>query len=190
MTSPIPEIAPLEAQASIDDYRVIDVREEHEFHGPLGFVEGAELAPLSTLEDKAAELSDSRPLLLVCRSGKRSARACGVLRELGFDDVTNLVGGMIAWNRAGLPVALTEPRSLTALVDQIVCWAAQVGPLTTDAALDIARTRFARQDASYEAPTHAAVEELIAFVGESLAAVNPPDLELSLASFRRSLAVL
>ena len=97
---------------------------------------------------------------------------------------------MIAWNQAGLPVLHTEPGTLTALVDQVVCWTAQVGPLTTDAALEIVHERFRRQDVSYESPTHAAVEEFINFVAELLAVVNPPDLDLSLASFRRSLAVL
>jgi hypothetical protein len=97
---------------------------------------------------------------------------------------------MIAWNQAGLPVRYTEPKALSALVDQVVSWTAQVGPLTTDAALEMVRERFRRQDVAYEAPTQGAVEDLIRFVGESLAAAEPPDLDLSLASFRRSLAAL
>jgi rhodanese-related sulfurtransferase len=185
-----PELTPLEAHARLGVYRMVDVREEREFHGPLGFVEDAELIPLSTVEANADRLVGSAPLLLICRSGKRSGMACEKLQELGSTDVTNLVGGMIAWNRALLPVRHTEPRTLTDLVDQIASWAAQVGPLTTDAALDIVRDRFERQGVCYEAPTHAAVEEFISFVALSLEAANPPDLDLGLASFRRSLAVL
>lgn len=190
MTTSFPELTPVEAHQALERYRVIDVREEHEFHGPLGCVEGAELVPLSTVTENAAKLDGSRPLLLVCRSGKRSGVACEMLQGQGVQDVTNLAGGMIGWHRADLPVLHSEPKTLTALVDQIVSWAAQVGPLTTEAALDVARQRFERQKVSYEAPSHAAVDELISFIGESLATVNPPDLDLSVASFRRSLAVL
>jgi rhodanese-related sulfurtransferase len=186
----IPEIAPLEAHNNLDGYRLVDVREEHEFHGPLGFVEGAELWSLSTVEENAGRLTGSRPLLLICRSGKRSAKACELLQKLDIGDVTNLAGGMIAWNQAELPVEHTEPKSLPALVDQVTSWTAQVGPLTNDAAHRIVRERFQRQNVAYEAPTNAAVEELIGFVADSLATVNPPDLEISVAFFRRSLAVL
>ncbi len=187
---PFPELAAKDALAELDRYRVIDVREPHEFHGPLGHVECAELVPLSTIEEHAARLDGSRPLLLICRSGKRSGQACEILQGAGIKDVTNLAGGMIGWNRGELPVRRSEPENLAALVDQVVAWVAQVGPLSIDAATDQARVRFDRQGVSATAPSHAAVEELITFFGESLAAVAPPDLELCLAAFRRSLAVL
>lgn len=86
-------------------FRVVDVREPSEFTGPLGHVAGAELVPLATVPDLAEELAaDSRPLLLVCRSGGRSAHAAAFLAEQGATDLFNLAGGMIAWNEAGLPV--------------------------------------------------------------------------------------
>ena len=64
------ELTPEAAHAELDRFRIIDVREAHEFHGPLGFVEGAELVPLSTVAEHAEKLAGPRPLLLVCRSGK------------------------------------------------------------------------------------------------------------------------
>ena len=88
----------LEAQAAaphLNAYRIVDVREPEEFDGPLGHVPGSELIPLSRLP-QSAEALRGRPLLLVCRSGRRSGRACEVLTELGVGDVTNLAGGMIA----------------------------------------------------------------------------------------------
>ena len=185
-----PEVAALEAFDSLDGYRVIDVREGYEFRGPLGFIDCAELVPLSTVKEHAGRLKGGRPLLVVCRSGKRSGKACETLVELGCEYVTNLAGGMIGWNRASLPVLHAEPGSLAALVDQIVSWTAMVGPLSAEAARDVFRERLTRANVSHESPTHAAVEDLISFVGETLASANPPDLELSLASFRRSLAVL
>ncbi len=184
------ETSPLEANNELAGYRVIDVREEHEFHGPLGFIERAELIPLSTLEAQVEELTGSRPLLLVCRSGKRSGMACEKLQKQGVDAVTNLSGGMIGWNRAGLPVLHTEPKTLAALVHQIVAWTAQVGPLSPEAALETAQRHFKQSDVPYDSPTNAAVDQLINIMGESLEADSPTDLDLSLASFRRFLAVL
>lgn len=108
-----PEIASIEAFEHLADYRVIDVREEAELHGPLGFIEGAEHVPLATVEACASRLKGSRPLLLVCRSGARSGKACETLQTLGIADVTNLAGGMIGWNEAGNPVLLTDPQTPT-----------------------------------------------------------------------------
>ena len=71
--------------------------------------EGAKVliaVPPEVIADVAerAESLRGRSLLLVCRSGRRSAQACEALIALGVEDVTNLAGGMIAWNDAGLPV--------------------------------------------------------------------------------------
>ena len=96
------------AASRLNEYRVVDVREADEFLGPLGHVAGSDLLPLSQVAESAASLGD-RPLLLVCRSGRRSAQACEVLIGLGVTDVTNLAGGMIAWNEAGLPVEGRNP---------------------------------------------------------------------------------
>jgi len=186
----IPEITPAEAHQALSGTRIIDVREPHEFEGPLGHIEGAELVPLSTVADSAAKLRGPEPLLLVCRSGKRSGMACEMLQKLGIEAVTNLAGGMIGWNRAGLPARRTEPAALSELVDQIVSWVVQVGPFTTEAALAMVCERFEREGVAYEAPTHAAVEDLLGFVAETLGDAGLPDLDLSLAAFRRSLAVL
>ena len=79
-------------------YRIIDVREQTEFEGPLGHIPGSELIPLATLKDTAHSWKREQPLLLVCRSGFRSNVACEVLKGMSFLDVTNLSGGIIAWN--------------------------------------------------------------------------------------------
>jgi glyoxylase-like metal-dependent hydrolase (beta-lactamase superfamily II)/rhodanese-related sulfurtransferase len=86
--------------------RVIDVREDSEFHGELGHIPGAVLIPLRTLASRAAELlpgKDDRTVV-VCRSGVRSTTAAAILTSLGFEDVSNLKGGMLAWRDLGLPV--------------------------------------------------------------------------------------
>ena len=90
--------------------RVIDVREPSEFTGELGHIEGAELVPLATLPEAARAWPRDTELVVVCRSGARSSRAAQVLKELGFERVVNMSGGMTAWNQAGLPVERSAPR--------------------------------------------------------------------------------
>jgi rhodanese-related sulfurtransferase len=81
---------------------VLDVREFPEYAG--GRVPGARLAPLGELGRRVEGMDRGLPVVCVCRSGKRSARAVGELAALGFWDVADLEGGMVAWEGAGLPV--------------------------------------------------------------------------------------
>ena len=186
-----PELAPTAAHADREGFRIIDVREEHEFHGPLGSVPGSELIPLSTVAENVEQLSDSRPLLLVCRSGVRSGKACSALQELGIQSVANLAGGMIAWNRAGLPVVRTEPRTLDELVASVVAWLAQV----TATSRSDARSRFdqlilAAGATTSELAPAALSRALEALSAELEAAGAPPDLGLTMDAYQRDLAVL
>lgn len=98
------ELSPREALARLSDLLVVDVRGDDEFHGPLGHIAGAKLLPLPDLEARLGELPTNRALLIVCRSGARSARACARLDDAGYAPLLNLTGGMIAWNEEGLPV--------------------------------------------------------------------------------------
>lgn len=83
---------------------LVDVREPDEYAGELGHVPGAELVPLATLLDASAGWDLQREVVLVCRSGGRSARAAIALAGRGFRHLYNLRGGMLAWNEAHLPV--------------------------------------------------------------------------------------
>ncbi len=76
--------------------RRIDVREPDEYTGPLGHLPGAELVPLGTLEAASASWPHEEPLLLICRSGVRSAKAAQALAQRGFTHLYNLAGGMLA----------------------------------------------------------------------------------------------
>lgn len=82
--------------------RLIDVREPHEFVGELGHIPGAELVPLSSVMAHAATWDTALEYVMVCKSGGRSANAAMALTRAGFGKVMNLVGGMLAWNQAGL----------------------------------------------------------------------------------------
>jgi rhodanese-related sulfurtransferase len=81
--------------------RVIDVRQMQEI--AMGTVPRAEAMPLHMLPEKVSELSPDEKLVVVCRSGARSAQACMFLQQHGFSDVYNLRGGMMAWMQSGFP---------------------------------------------------------------------------------------
>lgn len=86
-----------------DDALVLDVREDKEF--AAGHIPKAKHIPLGQLSKRINELEKfkGKPVLVTCRSGQRSARACGMLKKAGFETVYNQAGGIIAWERANLP---------------------------------------------------------------------------------------
>ncbi|MFM2166070.1 MAG: hypothetical protein RIS79_441 [Verrucomicrobiota bacterium] len=96
--------------------QLIDVREpvEHaESH-----VSGAKLLPLGQIEARCGELDKSEPVMVMCQAGKRGAAAADKLRALGFSDVRNLEGGILAWKSAGLPCA-TGSKAVMPLMRQV-----------------------------------------------------------------------
>jgi rhodanese-related sulfurtransferase len=186
----VQEITPKEAADRLAEFVAVDVREGHEFRGPLGRIPGARHVPLGEIERRAGELPKGRPLLLVCRSGGRSGKACEQLAGLGVMPVVNLAGGMIAWNRAQLEVEHEDPASLADLLEQALAWLVQMSPRTASSARDLVARQLEPLGASFDRPTHAAVERVLDFIEESVSEVKPPDLDLSMAAFRRSLAVL
>jgi len=90
-----------------DGLRVLDVRQPQEI--AQGTVPRAEGVPLHTLPHKLDEFDRNETLVLVCRSGARSAQACVFLYQQGFENVYNLRGGMIAWVQSGLAAAPAAP---------------------------------------------------------------------------------
>lgn len=86
---------------------VLDVREDSEYQA--GHVLNAMLIPLGKLGERVGELGKykERPIVVVCRSGSRSARACTMLGKQGFASAYSLVGGIMAWQKANLPLEKT-----------------------------------------------------------------------------------
>lgn len=93
-------------QDGSENLRIIDVREGNEV--AMGAIPGAEHIPLATLPLRLQDLHPEHTLVMVCRSGARSAQACYFLLQNGFKDVINLRGGMMAWHGAGLPAGLPQ----------------------------------------------------------------------------------
>lgn len=84
---------------------VVDVREPAEYVD--GHVPSATLVPLGELADRVDEVPSDTTVLVVCKVGGRSARACEFLSGLGRD-VVNVAGGTLAWIEAGLPVVVGD----------------------------------------------------------------------------------
>lgn len=103
---PYRDISPADAYRARGRARLVDVREAGEL-ALDGYIPGAEHVPLGALLAAAHAWDRAAPLVLVCRSGNRSGRAAGALAAMGFGDVMNLAGGMLAYVAAGLPVTRT-----------------------------------------------------------------------------------
>ncbi len=88
--------------ASADPPLCVDVRTQGE--RAMGYVEGSVHIPLSQVMGRMSELPKDRPLLVYCASGYRSSIAASLLRHHGFRDVSELAGGMVAWDKRA-----TEP---------------------------------------------------------------------------------
>ncbi len=97
----VPEVCPDEACSLVDGgAALLDVREPQEW--AAGHAPGALHVPLGELGDRLGEVPDGL-VVVVCRSGARSAVAAGALRDSGRD-ARNLAGGMKAWAASGLGV--------------------------------------------------------------------------------------
>ena len=99
------ELQPNWLEENLNSVQVIDVRESDEFTGALGHVPGALLIPLGNLLKEKEKISSAKPIVIVCRSGARSAQATVLLRNAGFQKVANLAGGMLRWRAQRFAVA-------------------------------------------------------------------------------------
>lgn len=101
-----PRLSPAQATQLInrEDAQVLDVREQAEW--AKGHIHGARHLPSGEIAQRVGELEKFRtkPLIVVCASGQRSASASGALRKAGFEKVFALDGGIGAWEQAGLPL--------------------------------------------------------------------------------------
>ncbi|MFA6015187.1 MAG: rhodanese-like domain-containing protein [Gallionellaceae bacterium] len=83
---------------------LLDVREPGEYAEI--HAKNATLIPLGQLQSRLNELAQykNKPVAVICRSGRRSARGMEILQSAGFTQVSNVEGGTSAWANAGLPV--------------------------------------------------------------------------------------
>jgi len=94
----VPEVTVEQMKAKMDrgeDFFLLDVREPNEFQ--ICRIEGSKLIPLGELAQRTGELDKNREMIVHCKMGGRSAKAVSLLQERGFNRVSNLKGGILAW---------------------------------------------------------------------------------------------
>lgn len=73
----------------------IDVRTPGEYKG--NHIKGFKNIPLQQLANKTGELTKDQEVVVICQSGMRSSQAAKLLKKAGFNNITNVKGGMSAW---------------------------------------------------------------------------------------------
>lgn len=102
----IKEVTPQDVKHHLGDIRIIDVRTPEEFVGELGHIPGAQLVTLGPDLQRFLETNPQKDvwMVFVCRSGGRSGQATRLAQSLGYQNVMNMQGGMLAWNSLGYEV--------------------------------------------------------------------------------------
>lgn len=85
----------------LDDFQLIDIRGRGEVEA--GTIDGADVIPLPELRSAANSLDPGTPTVVFCAGGYRSSIGASLLRNLGFADVSDLIGGYAAWDQSGPP---------------------------------------------------------------------------------------
>lgn len=85
---------------------LIDVRESAEYAGE--HIKDAKLMPLSTFNPNEVKLITGKQLVLYCQSGNRSRKAAQKLLDAGFQEITQLRGGISTWKQAGYPTIINK----------------------------------------------------------------------------------
>ena len=83
-------------KGQIDGLQLVDIRNPGEF--ALGTIEGATAIPVGQLPSRLDELDPDAPTVVFCAGGYRSSVGASVLRQAGFDDVSDILGGYGAWS--------------------------------------------------------------------------------------------
>ena len=94
-----------------DNYIILDFRTKEEFNS--GHLDSALLIPVDELEARYVELTENKPIIVYCKSGRRSAKAAAILISKGFSQVYDMTGGIDAWTIIGYPVIIENSASGT-----------------------------------------------------------------------------
>ena len=103
------EVSPEAVARALADHatttHIVDVREQAELYDELGHLPTIDWVPLGALAHASESWDPAVAHVLLCRSGRRSARGVELLETLGFRNVASMTGGMLRWNELGLPVS-------------------------------------------------------------------------------------
>lgn len=103
-TSAIKQISVEQAKRETEKSAVqfIDVRTEAEYDA--GHAAKTVNLPLDSLEQNLSKIDKSKPVYIICQTGRRSQKAAELLEKNNFKDLYNIEGGTAAWEKAGLPI--------------------------------------------------------------------------------------
>lgn len=90
-----PELAAWLADSTRKQPLLLDVREPWEFE--TCHIAGSQLIPMSAIPERQEELDPQQAVICICHHGARSMQVAAFLERAGFEDVTNLTGGIHAW---------------------------------------------------------------------------------------------
>jgi len=99
------EVVDVHTVASVkdrDDVYLLDVREPWEYEE--AHIPGVTLLPMGEVADNLDQVPTDKQVIVTCRSGNRSGQVAQYLRENGFDNISNMSGGIVDWQAAGYPV--------------------------------------------------------------------------------------
>ena len=97
-----PEVEPEWVIQNQPSVTILDVREEDErTHGPGNDIDNLVSIPLGELHDRVKEVPTDKPVVTLCRSGRRSSLAIGILKKAGHEKVANIHGGVLEWPETG-----------------------------------------------------------------------------------------
>ena len=96
-------VAEASARLGTEGHVLLDVRTRDEVRAES--IAGALHIPLDRLETEAARLKGYASIHVICRSGGRSSLAANLLRSMGMPQAKSVSGGILAWQKAGLPIS-------------------------------------------------------------------------------------
>jgi glyoxylase-like metal-dependent hydrolase (beta-lactamase superfamily II)/rhodanese-related sulfurtransferase len=100
--SGVTEISPQWVASHMNKVHILDVRTTIETGEEQTRIRSAQLIPINELRDRINEIPKDKPVMTICRSGKRSVLAANILREMGWKKVANVSGGLLRWYDEGL----------------------------------------------------------------------------------------
>lgn len=101
----VKNISPKQARELIDkgnDVFILDVRTKDEYND--AHIKGANLIPIQELEQNINKIPKDKKVVVHCAKGKRSAKACEMLKDKGLKELYNVEGGLNQWKSEGFPV--------------------------------------------------------------------------------------
>ncbi len=96
------DVATVKALQGRDDVVLLDVREQSEYDA--GHIPGVKLIPVGAVAGRLNEIPKDKAVIVTCRSGNRSSQVAKYLRDQGYTNIHNMLGGINAWQQAGYVV--------------------------------------------------------------------------------------